>query len=127
MRSPNRLETKERGEGEVKESCFLLNAFSLDYLYRVASTSRFMILCKGLPVSSHGPVISHLLFADDSLIFCKADLMQAQQLKAILEQYALLSGQQVNFDKSSILFSKNTSLTVKASILDILQGVKEQQ
>ena len=47
-------------------------------------------------------------FADDSLILMKAGCSGAQALKQIMCKYELASGQAINKDKSSILFSPNT-------------------
>lgn len=52
--------------------------------------------------------ISHLLFADDSLIFSRASIADCKNLKEIFDCYAQASGQIFNFDKSSILFSGRT-------------------
>ncbi|KAH9769616.1 reverse transcriptase domain-containing protein [Citrus sinensis] len=52
--------------------------------------------------------ISHLLFADDSLVFSRASSVDCRHLKKIFEVYAAASGQIFNFEKSSIFFSTNT-------------------
>ena len=49
--------------------------------------------------------ISHLLFADDRLVFTKALIDSCKALKAIFDHYAAASGQLFNFNKSSMVFS----------------------
>jgi hypothetical protein len=48
------------------------------------------------------PVISHLLFADDTLLFFKAS--QAANVKQVLDTYATSTGQLINPAKCSLLF-----------------------
>lgn len=56
-------------------------------------------------VSYSAPWISLLLFADDCLIFMKADGRSATRLNKILEHYSVGYGQSANKMKSSIFFS----------------------
>lgn len=50
------------------------------------------------------PTISHLLFANDSLLFCRTKEVEGLAVKSILKTYEHTSSQFVNFSKSSILF-----------------------
>jgi hypothetical protein len=75
---------------------------------------------EGIRVSSSAPRINHLFFADDSLILMKATRAAARVLKNILNIYELASGQMINKDKSSILFSPNTSSTTRQQIKAIM-------
>ena len=50
------------------------------------------------------PIISHLLFADDSLILMHADKKNADVLADILNRYYVSSGQKLSEAKSSIFF-----------------------
>jgi len=70
-------------------------------------------LARGVRVGVHSPWISHLLFADDCLIFTQASERGGQRLMDILNHYQLGSGQLVNMSKSAIFFSKNCSDTDK--------------
>ncbi|XP_031111882.1 uncharacterized protein LOC116015853 [Ipomoea triloba] len=67
----------------------------------------------GVKVARGAPSVSHLFFADDSLLFFKACHHEAQTIKQCLAEYSSASGQLVNFDKSSIIFSSNTSTEMR--------------
>jgi hypothetical protein len=47
--------------------------------------------------------VSHLLFADDTLIFCGADASQISYLGALLVCFEAISGLKVNLTKSSLI------------------------
>ena len=48
---------------------------------------------KGVAVCRGGPKLSHLFFVDDSLIFCKASLVECAAFQRILKLYEDASGQ----------------------------------
>ena len=60
----------------------------------------------GLKVARGAPAISHLLYADDSLFYCKQADAELNRLNEILQEYSLASGQRINYQKSSIYFGK---------------------
>ena len=74
----------------------------------------------GARICRTAPSISHLLFADDSFLFCKATASEAQHLKGILTSYEQASGQAINLNKSAIAFSANTPQDSVSSITAIL-------
>ncbi|XP_057444610.1 uncharacterized protein LOC130736850 [Lotus japonicus] len=61
----------------------------------------------GLKISRHAHAISHLLFADDSVLFARARVEEALCLKKILTIYERASGQMINLDKSMLSISRN--------------------
>jgi hypothetical protein len=67
-------------------------------------------------VAPTAPPINHLLFADDSLLFAKANVEGAAAITEILDAYCNASGQRVNFEKSSIHFSKGCPNAVSEEI-----------
>lgn len=59
-------------------------------------------------------------------MFCKATKREAECLKNILNKYEALSGQKVNFQKSNVLFSKNTLMSRRTEIVSALQVSEEE-
>uniref|UniRef100_A0A453SQJ4 Reverse transcriptase domain-containing protein n=1 Tax=Aegilops tauschii subsp. strangulata TaxID=200361 RepID=A0A453SQJ4_AEGTS len=80
---------------------------------------------EGILVCRNAPSISHLLFADDSLILMRANNQNATTLKRVLDTYCSSSGQRVCTPKSSIFFSPNTSVLVREDVCRILDIVTE--
>lgn len=72
----------------------------------------------GVRASRNGFMISHILFIDDSLVFCKTKQGEAEKLREILQRYKDVSGQQINFDKSGLFFSPNASQADRTRIMD---------
>uniref|UniRef100_A0A803Q8H5 Reverse transcriptase domain-containing protein n=1 Tax=Cannabis sativa TaxID=3483 RepID=A0A803Q8H5_CANSA len=77
-------------------------------------------LFKGISIARTASAVSHLLFADDTLIFTTASFASCNSLKEALTLYNLASGQKVNYSKSSILFSPNTPPAVSSYFFDTL-------
>jgi hypothetical protein len=55
------------------------------------------------PVHNSGLSISHLLFADDTLIFCDADVEQLRNLRCLFLCFEAASGLKINLSKSEIV------------------------
>ena len=77
---------------------------------------------EGVKVCQNAPSVSHLLFADDSLILFRANRDDALQLQRILDVYEECSGQTIYRDKSAIMFSPNTSSTDKGVVMEALNS-----
>lgn len=63
---------------------------------------------EGIFVCKRGPKLSHLFFANDSLIFYKVTLSDCDSLQRIFQVYKKASSQQLNRAKTSLFFSTNT-------------------
>ena len=81
---------------------------------------------RGVPTSKKGPRLNHLFFADDSLLFCRADLDHWHRLTSFLRNYELASGQKLNASKTAIFFSRNTLTEEQQKIVDA-SGISSTQ
>ena len=70
----------------------------------------------GIKIARGSPAISHLLFADDSLFFCKAEQSHCKELVRIIDVYEKASGQQLNKSKSSVLFGSKVIASTKTDL-----------
>ena len=86
-------------------------------------------ILEGVVVCCGGPKLSHLVFADDSLIFRKATISECESLQQIFQVYENASGQQLNHTKTFLYFSKNTSNEVQEDIRERFgaQMIKQQE
>ncbi|CAN6573468.1 unnamed protein product [Malus baccata var. baccata] len=64
----------------------------------------------------NGTPLTHLFFADDSVLFGNATVEEAKGVADILNTYARGSGQEINLSKSSIFFGTSTSKRIKKRI-----------
>ena len=81
-----------------------------------AFRDNFLVLMH-VPGNTHCP--SHLLYADDVLIFCKASKVNLQRLVNIFHEYGSISGQDVNWNKSEIFFGNSISFARMNSLCSI--------
>jgi hypothetical protein len=95
---------------------FLLCAKGLSTLLQKSKADHK--LC-GVAVSRGGPRVNHLLFADDSLLFFRANNSECQVVKEILWVYETASGQKLNCEKMALFFSANTSPDTAGAIRDL--------
>ncbi|KAI0496381.1 hypothetical protein KFK09_022697 [Dendrobium nobile] len=78
----------------------------------------------GVRISSNSPRISHLLYADDVMVFVEARISNVKVIKEIIKKYCNWTGQKVNTAKSGLLFGKAVNTRMKRKIKNIL-GYKE--
>lgn len=101
---------------------FLLCAEGFSTLLNAAESSGAL---EGVSICRDAPSITHLLFTDDSLLLLKVNDESAHHLWQVLQLYENFSGQIINKDKSSIMFSTNTKMVQRGRFMEILDIPRE--
>jgi hypothetical protein len=101
---------------------FLLAAEGLSCLLRSRGISENLV---GIQVAPTAPPVNHLLFADDSMLFFKANIGAAMEVNNALQAYCQTSGQRVNRSKSSIYFGKGCAEQIREEIKLVLDVTNE--
>lgn len=68
------------------------------------------LLWSPVKVAPHSPPISHLFFVDDMILCGEITPTTCDNISTIMRHFSSISGQQINYAKSRIFFSKNTSI-----------------
>ena len=79
-----------------------------------------------IKASRNGPSFSHIFYADDLMLFAKANSKNCDAILEVLDNFCNLAGQRINVNKSGILFSPNVSGRKKNSISKKLGMVATQ-
>lgn len=53
-------------------------------------------------MAANGPILTHLQFADDTIVFCNASLEELLNVKKLLVFFEVVSGLKINFQKSVV-------------------------
>ncbi|KAL9687617.1 hypothetical protein QQ045_032022 [Rhodiola kirilowii] len=77
-------------------------------------------LIGGIKICKNSPMINHLMFADDCLIFLKAKDDTVSWLENILRSYETVSGQKVNYTKSEVVCSRNVDERIRTMVVQRL-------
>lgn len=78
---------------------FIIAVEGLNWLFKRALNQGSF---NGVKMGNEGLTLSHLQFADDTLVFCKASLEEVQVVKKLLEDFEEISGLKINFHKTSL-------------------------
>ncbi|XP_021715423.1 uncharacterized protein LOC110683373 [Chenopodium quinoa] len=100
---------------------FLLYADAFSTLISKAANGN---LIYGARICRNAPRVSHLFFADDSILFAKARVQEFSVIADIINKYERASVQNVNLSKTEVVFSKNVDQNRRQEIIQIL-GVRE--
>ncbi|XP_074278012.1 uncharacterized protein LOC141601617 [Silene latifolia] len=74
----------------------------------------------GVRIATQAPIISHLFFADDSILFVKANEEEASRVLEVLRRYEGASGQLVSLEKTTVSFSKGVSTERRNHLAEVL-------
>ena len=96
---------------------FLICAMGLQSLLTKAEVEGHI---RGVAICRNGLKISHLFFADDSVLFCNAKEAECQKILDILAIYERGTGQKINREKTNIFFRSNTPHKVRVQIQQVL-------
>lgn len=94
--------------------------FCVEGLSRMIQKSANEGKVQGCRICMQAPAITHLLFADDSFLFCRLELEEVMEVKTILQKYELHSGQAINLQKSGIYFSSNVRVDKQEEVKNVL-------
>lgn len=97
---------------------FLLCADAFSTLIRKAERDN---LISGARICFGAPRITHLFFADDSILFVKAKLQECSKIADIISIYERASGQKVSLSKTEVAFSKYVKPDRRKEIMDTLR------
>ncbi|GMJ00023.1 hypothetical protein HRI_003671500 [Hibiscus trionum] len=73
---------------------------------------------KAFQFKRNGPLISHLFFADDLVLFAEASLEQFDVVSRVLREFCECSGHKVSISKTNIFFSPNIHIALQEDISD---------
>lgn len=124
-----------RGDGFLKpksglrQGCALspyLFILGMDLLSRGLSHLTNLGHLRGIKLAHSAPSITNSLYADDLLLFGKAQPQEATALMAAINSFSEMSGQRVGIEKSEVWFSRCTPIPVREEVSQLL-GVHQQQ
>lgn len=98
--APVKMERGLRQGDPLSPFLFVLAVEALNILVRRAVE---IDIFKGIEVGNQKVMVSHLQFADDTLVFCPAKKKWLLSLRRILDCFYLLSGLEINFSKSALI------------------------
>jgi hypothetical protein len=78
-----------------------------------------------IKICRRAPGISHLLFADNSLLFFKAQAHEAVRVRMVLQEYATSTGQLINPSKCSIFFGDSCAQEIREQVKSVLSVEQE--
>lgn len=111
--------TRGLRQGDTLSSYLFL--FTLEGLFGMLYLAAYNGTLQGIKLRRRCPPISHLLFANDSLMFSQATIPTATNLRKRFDLFQHASGQQINYDKLEVFFCSQTPQEEQTHIASHLQ------
>ena len=102
--------------GPLSSFLFILG---MEALSRLISKEEMIGNIHGIKISRHSPLVLHILYVDDLMVFSRGNASEASCIMKCLSKFSTWYGQQVNMAKSSLFISKNCSLASNITIKSI--------
>ena len=71
---------------------------------------------KAIRMGRRGVPLSHLFFADDLILFCKAEMSQVPLVQRVLNDFCQASSHKISSSKTKIFFSRNVPIDLRTEI-----------
>ena len=117
---PHSLITPKRGLRQGDPLSLYLFLLVIEGLHALFTKGEVDGALRGVSIYAASLKISHLLFADDSLVFCRATITECVQIQSLLQLYEQAFGQNINRGKTNIFFNSNTPHRTRTSISNFL-------
>lgn len=101
-------------------SSILFNGGCMEYLGQLIEEKCGQKLWIPAKTSQGGIAFSHLMFADDIILFPKADQINCLTIREVLDEFCSKTRQTISVDKSQVFFSPNVDRDAKESLCEIL-------
>ena len=106
-----------RSGGPLSPYIFIL---CVDFLSQLIEEKCHNKLWSPVKVSRSGPAFSHLMFADDLVLFTKVGSSNCSIIRDVLDEFYVVSGQTISDSRSKVYFSPNVDQDSRESLSEIL-------
>ena len=106
-----------RQDDPLSPYLFLICLEALNQQLQHAAKSKVI---RGFSLCRNGLRISHLFFADDTFLLCRASRGDLEVILQLLQSYELASRQKLNTEKTTVFFSKATMEERRVELVEFL-------
>ena len=92
----------------------------IEYLGQLIEEKCSNKLWNPVKASQSGSTFSHLMFADDLVLFARANHLNCSTIREVLDEFCEVSGQTLSEVKSKVYFSLNVDEGTREELSDVL-------